>query len=95
MKLSNTALYRFFKLLMKEDSGVSSKRFIALTGWFTLVVAVFVNLSFDKILNSDLVYAIVTIILSMFGISTTEKIFSREEQKKVDTSKDAKEDENI
>jgi hypothetical protein len=76
---------KFFKSLLSEDGSISSKRFIALAGFFFLAITMFVNsfLDINKIPADSLVSAVEFITIAAIGGVASEK-FSKKQNNLVD-----------
>jgi hypothetical protein len=74
----------FFKSLLSENGNISSKRFIAIAGFFFLAFTMFINSFFDvnKIPADSLVSAVEFITIAAIGGVASEK-FSKKESKQV------------
>jgi hypothetical protein len=78
------SIKNFLKSLLSEDGNISSKRFIAIAGFFFLAFTMFINSFFDvnKIPADSLVSAVEFITIAAIGGVASEK-FSKKESKQV------------
>ena len=66
---------KFFSKLLSSNSTISSKRFIALVGFFSLLIALFIGsfTDFSKAPSDSLVTAIELIVIFALGGNVAEK----------------------
>jgi hypothetical protein len=71
---------KFLQSLLSEDGSISSKRFIALVGFFFLAFTMFINSFFDvnKVPADSLVSAVEFITIAAIGGVASEKFFKKQ-----------------
>jgi hypothetical protein len=76
---------KFLQSLLSEDGSISSKRFIALAGFFFLAFTMFINSFFDvnKVPADSLVSAVEFITIAAIGGVASEK-FSKKPNNQID-----------